>query len=396
MDFLEYKQKLKKEIEEFKQYTGEILLFGTLSMGSIAYKVAKHYKKNVVAFCDNNPNMQGKTLHNLEILPLNRISKAHKDAVFYICSYNKESIATITNQLKKEEYTQIYTFEALLYLYWFEVIGRQIAKDEYLFAMWQLYYPNENNLNLRNVGLIITEKCSLKCVDCGSLINYFDSPINYDKEEIIEDFSKLSGSVDAIESLGVYGGEPFLHPHLEYIISHIMQFSNIKTVNIVTNGTIVPKNHILEVIAKLGIILSISDYCENSKKLTELVAKLEEYNIVYEIIPQETYWYKSLPPKKYNRGKEANKALFSECFIAKKCPLLQKGKLYLCGYHASVEAAGLYKEEGENLQSVNIRWIDNIRGQIAELFLADLLDICDYCTLAEKITVKRGVQLNEL
>ena len=75
--------------------------------------------------------------------------------------------------------------------------------------------------------------------------------------------------------------------------------------------------------------------------------------------------------------------------------MLQSGKLFVCGWHSSSVALGVYEEENGEFVNLLDGEKDSLqkREQIKELFYEKkVLDVCDYCTLCEAILVGRAVQ----
>lgn len=99
---------------------------------------------------------------------------------------------------------------------------------------------NENNapmkMKLHHLTVEITRQCNLHCAHCvrGDAQDVTITP------EIID---KLLDQIDAVISLDLTGGEPFLHPEMvEYLFDGIIKRDiSILTVGTVTNGTICDK-----------------------------------------------------------------------------------------------------------------------------------------------------------
>ena len=52
---------------------------------------------------------------------------------------------------------------------------------EAMYEMHKSYLKNNNGLSLRSIDVMITEKCTLKCKDCANLMQFYEKPINIEK-----------------------------------------------------------------------------------------------------------------------------------------------------------------------------------------------------------------------
>ena len=64
---------------------------------------------------------------------------------------------------------------------------------------------------MRSVDIVITEKCSMKCVDCSNLMQFFEKPINYKIEDMTEAIDLICSYAHEIYEFRVIGGEPFMN-----------------------------------------------------------------------------------------------------------------------------------------------------------------------------------------
>lgn len=390
-----YTEELNKQIEEFMS-AKEILLFGTMIMGRIAQRAAEYLSIRIIAFCDNDEQKQGKAIDGIPVLSADEFFHKEKKLPVYICSFNKKNIQDISNQLHNAGFQNVRSFEPILYVYRIQMKKNPIAPNAFADTMIALYH-RDDRLTLRNLGISITQKCTLKCEHCGALIPRYRQPVHYDKREIKDSLKKICEAVDAIESLGLYGGEPFLHPELAELCEYAAGFGKIKDVCIITNGTIVPKQAVLERLAAIGIPVTISVYGSLSFNADKLAEKLESVKLPYERLGQEQEWFECLRPYKHNRSFEENKNYYDNCFSAKKCPVIQEGRLYVCGYSGSCAATGYVIPNDRD--SVNL--LDSgkdphqIRSEINRLFhQRPYVETCDYCSMCEGKTVERAKQIH--
>ena len=65
----------------------------------------------------------------------------------------------------------------------------------------QKKYLDPDLLFVRSVDLVLTEKCSLKRKDCANLMQYYENPVNIDKQELIEDLEDLMVVADEVNEI---------------------------------------------------------------------------------------------------------------------------------------------------------------------------------------------------
>ena len=97
-------------------------------------------------------------------------------------------------------------------------------------------------LSIRSLDVVLTEKCSLKCVDCSNLMQYYKNPQNADHKSLKNNIKKFLDNINYVDELRLIGGEPFMYKGIYEILDLILKYKNFKSVVIYTNGTIIPKN----------------------------------------------------------------------------------------------------------------------------------------------------------
>jgi organic radical activating enzyme len=245
---------------------------------------------------------------------------------------------------------------------------------------------------------MLTEKCSLKCKDCGNLMPHFKQPRHYEEESIAESMKRLSESVDGIRNLVLFGGEPFIHPEFVDICRVAAEIDNALMITVITNGTIIPADEVLQQIHDLGICVQISDYGEPSNKRVALEERLNEKQIVCEVVPQTAVWYPVSAPENHHRSRQERIELFEKCVFSKKCPQLQNGEFHICGYSAAGSALSLIPKDGSGYVDLLDKTLstDEIRKKVNYL-LNEVKEItaCGYCGFDFMSTTVRAAQLRE-
>jgi hypothetical protein len=82
--------------------------------------------------------------------------------------------------------------------------------------------------------------------------------------------------IDHVEQFSISGGEPLLHEELPKIISILLRYENqFDTLEVITNGTLLPKKELLNVLsANKKICVLIDDYGKSLSKKTEQIHQI--------------------------------------------------------------------------------------------------------------------------
>lgn len=102
----------------------EIIIFGIGNLGKFIYmKLKQHGVKNILAYCDNNKNMHGKLVYDLEVLSPEQAIKQYPNAYFVIA--NMHNSYQIKKQLENlgigEQLIFSYTLEADVKLFFADI-----------------------------------------------------------------------------------------------------------------------------------------------------------------------------------------------------------------------------------------------------------------------------------
>lgn len=234
-------------------------------------------------------------------------------------------------------------------------------------------YFNESKLVLRSVDLVITEKCTLKCKDCANLMQFFDSPRNFDSKDIMSGISLLADKCDAINEVRVIGGEPFLNKNIYSILHALVDIENIHAIVIYTNGMIPPKAEHARLLQNKKIQFSVTDYGDLAKNTSKTVEFLERENISYRVHPPEN-WTDSGRIKKFNRDNEQLKDIFSKC-CGKNLYTMVEDRLYRCPFAANADSLRAVPENPENYVKMT-ESTEEIRKYAYDI---EFIPACNFC-----------------
>jgi organic radical activating enzyme len=224
---------------------------------------------------------------------------------------------------------------------------------------------------------IITEICSLRCKKCANLMQYYINPKHMDLSQIYNDIDLIFSKTDWIREFYLSGGEVFLFQQLSEVMEYLSKYRNSYGIlSIITNGTVVPDDRTLQSIKRHDMLINISDYGKSSRKIDELVSKLECYQI-----PHQRYFVKWYDYQQLRANRNAQN-VFSKC--KENCATLRDGLLYRCPFLAHAEALCAVPYSKNN--SIDISCKRTKKTDIAE-YLAPSVNRttlpppgCDYCS----------------
>lgn len=198
--------------------------------------------------------------------------------------------------------------------------------------IWPVYYVNKlvfHNIYLKYIEIPITTKCTLNCKECANLIQFYQNPYHLKETDIINDIRILAEISKEILQLRLLGGEPLLHPNLGNIVKQILQFKNIKNIQIVTNGTLLFNDQLIQIMSNNDrISVDISNYKEKSVKYKELIQQLQVNNIKYYTSKDGMVWSSQAACFYRKRNKKKMEEVFTGCTM--DCVSLLNGQVHLC------------------------------------------------------------------
>lgn len=172
--------------------------------------------------------------------------------------------------------------------------------------------------------LVLTTRCTMRCESCANLMQYFDSKNTYtcSLEKILESLQVICNLVDSITYVRIIGGEPLLFKDIAKVAQALQKEPKIKSFDIVTNGTIIPNDELLSILSESHKSwISISDYSASPNlkvklRTPQIIQKLQEYNVRYELLWQDSTWFDPGRVYKRNRDKAEIIRNFRACMKA--------------------------------------------------------------------------------
>lgn len=284
----------------------------------------------IAGYIDNSESKQGTLVNGLECNSLEQARLKEDEAIIVTMS----QIARVkpVQQLEKTgfrnnvDYFIIEEFVSIYYVYKYD----------------KVYFSS--------ISFLPSTRCNLNCRNCLNFNPFAKEFYVREWDALIDDVDLFFSCVDCIMLFHVSGGEPMLYPHIAELIEYIDKKygGRIGTLRTVTNGTIVPKDEILEKLSKCDIEITVDDYREalpNSKEnFDKLISKLKEYGIKHYINSVDS-WI-DLAPEKTDYSKYTDEQMIAHRdACTQSWQELRGGKLYNCNYAAYATVAGIAGDE---------------------------------------------------
>ncbi len=247
---------------------------------------------------------------------------------------------------------------------------------------------------LRQVDIVLTTKCSLRCKECANLMQYYEKPYNISLNSVLKGVEEFLKYFDEIGRLTIIGGESFLSPDLGEVILYIKKFSKINRIQVFTNGTIVPSTELLHILADKKVEIIISDYGTVSKRKHELVEACKNAGVRSYLKSEDLHWgYVGDMHRRLRNNNELSKQ-FKKC--NNHCRTILNGKLFYCPRAAHGMDLGIIDTPNTDyIDLINDRSIN--KNKILNLVYSTRpFRACDYCNYGTKemTPIKPGEQMN--
>ena len=255
-------------------------------------------------------------------------------------------------------------------------------------------FIHKQKVHIFQTDVLVTEKCNLACSFCNMFIPHYELPKHRDTQTILNDIDLYFNLVDYVSIFHLVGGEPFLHPNIKDIIEYILEkySDKIDKFIITTNGTVLPKEEILEVLKNNNVILSVSNYSNKLEKLKSKVDRVlgtyQENNINH-YVRNNIEWYDFGDLRiKNNMSEEELINHFDSCTAPFRG--LNDGKFYYCHLNTSAVLTKLFppnENDYVNLSEVYPKDLIKFDLGFTELGYITFCDNCNGCNTGIKIPV---------
>lgn len=383
----------------------EIIIYGAGKHGEIIANGLISSGINNFQFCDNRKS--GSELLGKKIISHSDIEKRPKANIILGTGKNMYDIYSLLLQSDIEQ-DSIFTGKELFYLGQRDFNKNHSYVDipkhyEYYVDVAKFFAKIESKLFLEHLDIVITERCSLRCEGCGSLMPLYCRPQNMQKDVIFSSLDRLFSEGCYVGMVDIIGGEPLLNQELlsEILISY-GENSHIGAFQMITNGTIVPSQKTIDIIKntkKMYIIFS--NYGELSFKQKQAVELFND-NGIETIVESEidinednnTLWIDYGEVKQYNHTTEKITKMFINCRDAKSCTTLLGNKIYICPRIAHMDNLNLIPDDKTNYVDIMDKEFNN---EVIEKFYNNKKypKGCEYCDRDSGKMVERAKQIDK-
>lgn len=234
----------------------------------------------------------------------------------------------------------------------------------------------DGELVIPYLPLYLTTNCSLNCEKCNNLIPMFHGKAcDFSWEKTKKALERILSRLKELIFCELVGGEPFLNKDFEEILDFVMHQDIIRQIVVVTNGTVIPKDSIIEKLKKSRALVRISDY-GLFESMSKLVAKLDKAGVNIRI-QQDMKWNDPGGVNRRGKSREEIKCQYNRCEFSMKCKYLCEDKLFTCARAASLYMLGITEAKGDMITISE----ETKREDILNFYLHDYGEVCDYCDL---------------
>ena len=260
--------------------------------------------------------------------------------------------------------------------------------------------PREGaTLFMNSITVIVNQVCSLSCKFCTSYLHTYPTHKrqNFSLERIESDVRRFFAAVDAVGTVTVMGGEPFLHPDLSAIVQAILDQPNCGLVSISTSGTAPIRSQHLPALRDPRVNVSFSNYLNAiSERQQALFQKnvdfLRAEGVPHTVGIEMPSWI--TPSTLYDRGiPEAEMiALKQACLNPPRCIQLKNGKIHPCDFGNAVYSLEVADYPGDYVDLERSPDTPELRARIRAFMDAPCYRTCGHCYSTGTLTSKAGEQ----
>ncbi len=376
-------QKFEKLINIIKSGNSKVVLLGAGNLGKLSLLALRKQGITVHSYCDNNKLKQGKLFSGLQTISMTKLLTFDKDTHVFMCNNYLDSII----ELEINNFKNIYNCIALLENADFtntniDIPLIRIKRDIALHKSSILKTRNiaSNQLIMKSLDVVITERCSLKCKDCANLMQYYREPVNTNIDVLFNSLDRFMQCVDWLCEFRVIGGEPFMNPEFHKVVTRLLTHKHNGNIIIYTNGTIIPRGKNLECLKNERISLDVANYGMLSKNHDKLIKTLETNDIIFNSNYFD-FWTNSGQISFSDKSENELSQMFKSCCVNDMMTLLH-GVLYRCPFSAhaiNIRATQNSKDDVVDIADESLG-IEDLKNKIINLYNnKKYLTACSYC-----------------
>lgn len=240
--------------------------------------------------------------------------------------------------------------------------------DSYYFINFYLtiYFMYQHNMiYFDSTNIIVSTVCNLKCRDCLNFTPFIKEHYVEEIEKLIEDVDLFFNAVDYVHRFQISGGEPLLYRDLNKIIQYIGDNyrHKIDRFEIVTNGSVVPKDEICILLNQYDMLVYLDDYRQKVKSCDvnylKIIDKFNKYRVDFVENHVEMWFRMYVPEEDEYRNETENELRMKFKYCQNPYVNLWNGHISICNYSFYAYKAGLCEWDGTG--AYNLKVYDNSR-----------------------------------
>ena len=238
----------------------------------------------------------------------------------------------------------------------------------------------DNNFYIGPIAVVTDYTCNLNCRGCGQHTPEIKKlpceAKQIDMEQIYKDLDKISEAVDGISGIALANGEGFLNKNLEGIMEYYHNHPKFLSMNVPTNGTVLPTQNILNKMHEYGVTASITRYEVVPEEKRSAMRKKFKENGIKSTTFESRKWYLH----EYCSDRTCSEV--EACKKYKECErffMLLDGKLWKCVTDATRVMAGIRPEQENDSLLVRDATIDEVRDFLMKKASVPHIESCYHC-----------------
>jgi hypothetical protein len=360
-----------------------VVIFGASILGEVALKALKLCGFLPVCFGDNDKVKQERLFHGYRVIGLDEIKAKYPNAIIVIGA--GRYYAEIYDQISRKGYRNIYSDADVIGSIDFVTVPyEQIKGIAWRLAQLGQLSGEKNNgkdtLHLERLNIVVTERCTLNCRHCSSLMPFYKKPRDCDTALLLKSIERILTCVDFIYHMEVLGGEPLLYENLPDVMKTLTQTDRILQIDVITNGTMLPDKRLLPYLRQDNICVVVNDYVGLSTKLNTLLVLLNDAGVKSRVNKHWT-WADLGGFMPRNRTEPQLSVLFQKCNF-NSCAELLHGELHRCprsSHGTNIGVVPCYDDDYINVLNDNFP-VAELKERIRYLFEdKNFIRTCDYC-----------------
>ena len=331
---------MKSELTDDWKYISQLVIYG---FGKVAHDNIDFFKSsfNIAYIVDSDKEKCNCEFKGISVKHVDDVKNDLKNYKIVIMTANRNA-ALVGEDLEKFGLKS----------------GKDFCSMEQFLTEW--FWNYKKKVCLMEVHSTITSRCTLKCKHCNMFMPYYKEHVDYTAKDILENLELLFRHVDYIVAYEILGGEPLINGELADMIRQIGdRYGNrIGNIGIITNGTLLPDEQLIEISKKYNVKYDFSDYTDivdYKKRFDAAVKIVSDAGLRYSVNRSLRWCDFGFPVNNRMYGFDKVREHMLSCG-----PIfhgLNDGKYYYCHVSWSADKAKLLKNVSDDY--IDLRTLDD-------------------------------------